>query len=60
MNECEHMKIMTFFDHDTGEPVSLWACSECDEKFVPLSDLMRVEKRLAEAKAKIRQLEDAP
>lgn len=57
MRECKHRKIMTFFYHHNREPAPLWACCVCQEKFIPISQLLEAEKRIAEAEAKTIELE---
>jgi hypothetical protein len=38
MTDCNHPKVITYHDADTGKPVPLWACADCGHRFAPLVD----------------------
>ena len=48
MSDCQHKQIVTWRSTD-GEPVRLWSCTECDIKFVPITNELRLEHDLAAA-----------
>jgi len=49
---CPHMDIITYTSI-AGEPAGLWACADCKTKFVPITDLMKVEAQRDELLAAI-------
>ncbi len=55
MSDCQHEKILTWRSTD-GEPVRLWSCTECNTKFVPITNELRLERDLAAAVERIEQL----
>jgi hypothetical protein len=35
-DQCAHEHIQMWHDAETGEPVKLWSCTECNRKFEPV------------------------
>jgi hypothetical protein len=50
MSECTHDDIVSWRFED-GQPVGMWSCQDCKFKFVPITELIKVEDELAAAKA---------
>jgi hypothetical protein len=46
MNDCAHPKIVAWVDTKTQKPAALWSCAACDQRFVPMSELLAVESKL--------------
>jgi hypothetical protein len=55
MIDCKHAQIVTWCGTD-GEPVRLWSCTECNTKFVPIANELRLERERDRA---LSQLDDA-
>lgn len=50
---CPHAVVQTWRLQDTGELVGLWSCVVCNQKFVPISQLIRAEAELTTLRATI-------
>jgi hypothetical protein len=50
MSECTHDDIVSWRFED-GQPVGMWSCQGCKFKFVPITELIKVEDELTAAKA---------
>lgn len=37
MSECKHLSVVRWYFDDTGECCDLWACTECRQRFEPLT-----------------------
>jgi hypothetical protein len=57
MQTCKHERVLTFHYEVDGNPAPLWACPECDLKFVPITNELRLERELAAAVTRVAELE---
>jgi len=46
MSACQHRSISTFCT-ESGDPSGLWACAECNRKFVPIDRELALEQENA-------------
>jgi hypothetical protein len=44
MSECKHTRVIQFFYTENLEPSGLWACAECNLKFVPIDRELELEE----------------
>lgn len=56
MQTCKHERVLTFHCEVDGNPAPLWACPECDLKFVPITNELRLERERDEALDALRKV----
>ena len=58
MSTCTHDDIDVYFLHD-GTPAKFWGCANCMVKFVPITNELRLERDIADARAENERLREA-
>ncbi len=58
LSSCPHMNITRWRSTETNEFVNLFACVECDLRFVPISELAASQERISDLERELERLRD--